>query len=124
MRPEDCTTRADCDNAIATFKQRRRDLEGGREFRFEDAYCVGGADHPYTMAEPDAMAHLRSELINGGADPVTVGSASWEDLAATGIRFDGEGDFSILKNSKLPVYRFDVTRDGCQPSSLFVSLLT
>lgn len=107
LKAESFKTREDCRNAIAALGQRQKDLEGVREFRITEHYCVGGADEPYTLQEAEALALLRSELhqADGIDDSAAVDALSYEELSKRLGR--GRG-------------RFDVTREGCHSSELWV----
>ena len=109
MTPPDCKTRAQCREQIAGFEQRIRDLDGAREFRIDGDYCIGGPTEPYFLPEDKAMALLRSELRHTAGN---VDALSWDQLKAKGHR--GEGHKR---------YQFDVTREGCHQSTLYVSVV-
>lgn len=103
-------TKSGCRQAINALQQRIGELDGQREFRFEDAYCIGGSEDPYVLPEPLALPHLRHELA-ASTDYPDVSAFGWDELVALASPESGPEHNCM--------YRFDVTRRGCQSSTLF-----
>ena len=110
MDIQEIQTRAEAIGLIKAIKQRIRDVGGGRKFRIEENYCVGGSDRIYFLPEGEAMALLRRALLESGLETEGVESKSYEELRT-------------LYSRQIPGW-FDVTRPGCHHSSIRVEPTT
>ena len=95
------TTRAENADVIAALAQESSEVDSEREFRVDEDYCIGGATEPYYLKEPAMMKILRKEVRGFTAEDMAL---AWDQLSK---RYGSDGSF-------------DVTREGCRQSTIYV----
>ena len=76
-------------------------------------FCVGGADEPYRLTEPEVVANLSAALLDSDLDAELFAATKASPTLQQLVQLHGDERHG-------GIIVFDVTRRGCLPSSISI----